>query len=165
MDKKKNEKWEIVGVQLLFIIGLVGCIFCIFNEINKQKEFENSTDIRSVSAVITQAKEDKESSRIIKYDVNYSYEVEGETYKGRGTVYHRVKIGDEDTITVYRTSKGKYKIEPIDSPIEILIATIGAVLCIFILVANDRVGRILEKRDKEKNEESDNKGKKSKRKQ
>ena len=49
MDKKKNEKWEIVGVQLLFIIGLVGCIFCIFNEINKQKEFENSTDIRRVS--------------------------------------------------------------------------------------------------------------------
>lgn len=87
----------------------------------------------------------------------------GETYKGRGTVYHRVKIGDEDTITVYRTSKGKYKIEPIDSPIEILIATIGAVLCIFILVAMT-VGRILEKRDKEKNEESDNKGKKSKRK-
>lgn len=163
MDKKKNEKWEIVGVYLLFIIGLVGCIFCIFNEINKQKEFENSTDIRSVSAVITQAKEDKESSRIIKYDVNYSYEVEGETYKERGTVYHRVKIGDEDTITVYRTSKGKYKIEPIDSPIEILIATIGAVLCIFILVAMT-VGRILEKRDKEKNEESDNKGKKSKRK-
>ena len=133
---------------------MVGCIFCIFNEINKQKEFENSTDIRSVSAVITQAKEDKESSRIIKYDVNYSYEVEGETYKG---------IGDEDTITVYRTSKGKYKIEPIDSPIEILIATIGSVLCIFILVAMT-VGRILEKRDKEKNEESDNKGKKSKRK-
>lgn len=163
MDKKKNEKWEIVGVYLLFIIGLVGCIFCIFNEINKQKEFENSTDIRSVSAVITQAKEDKESSRIIKYDVNYSYEVEGKTYKGRGNVYHRVKIGDEDTITVYRTSKGKYKIEPIDSPIEILIATIGAVLCIFILVAMT-VGRILEKRDKEKNEESDNKGKKSKRK-
>ena len=127
MDKKKNEKWEIVGVYLLFIIGLVGCIFCIFNEINKQKEFENSTDIRSVSAVITQA------------------------------------IGDEDTITVYRTSKGKYKIEPIDSPIEILIATIGAVLCIFVLVAMT-VGRILEKRDKEKNEESDNKGKKSKRK-
>lgn len=73
-----------------------------------------------------------------------------ETYKGRGTVYHRVKIGDEDTITVYRTSKGKYKIEPIDSPIEILIATIGAVLCIFILVAMT-VGRILEKRDKGKN--------------
>ena len=108
-----------------------------------------------MSAVITQAKEDKES-RMIKYDVNYSYEVEGETYKGRGTVYHRVKIGDEDTITVYRTSKGKYKIEPIDSPIEILIAAIGAVLCIFILVAMT-VGRILEKRDKEKNEESDNK--------
>ena len=162
MDKKKSEKREIVGVYLLFIIGLVGCIFCIFNEINKQKEFENSTDIRRVSAVITQAKEDEES-RMIKYDVNYSYEVEGETYKGRGTVYHRVYIGDEDTITVYRTSKGKYKIEPIDSPIEILIATIGAVLCIFILVAMT-VGRILEKRDKEKNEESDNKGKKSKRK-
>lgn len=141
---------------------MVGCIFGIFNEINKQKEFENSTDIRRVSAVITQAKEDKES-RMIKYDVNYSYEVEGETYKGRGTVYHRVKIGDEDTITVYRTSKGKYKIEPIDSPIEILIATIGAVLCIFILVAMT-VGRILEKRDKEKNEESNNKGKKSKKK-
>lgn len=141
---------------------MVGCIFGIFNEINKQKEFENSTDIRRVSAVITHAKEDKES-RMIKYDVNYSYEVEGETYKGRGTVYHRVKIGDEDTITVYRTSKGKYKIEPIDSPIEILIATIGAVLCIFILVAMT-VGRILEKRDKEKNEESNNKGKKSKKK-
>ena len=162
MDKKKSEKREIVGVYLLFIIGLVGCIFGIFNEINKQKEFENSTDIRRVSAVITQAKEDKES-RMIKYDVNYSYEVEGETYKGRGTVYHRVKIGDEDTITVYRTSKGKYKIEPIDSPIEILIATIGTVLCIFILVAMT-VGRILEKRDKEKNEESNNKGKKSKKK-
>lgn len=162
MDKKKSEKREIVGVYLLFIIGLLGCIFGIFNEINKQKEFENSTDIRRVSAVITQAKEDKES-RMIKYDVNYSYEVEGETYKGRGTVYHRVKIGDEDTITVYRTSKGKYKIEPIDSPIEILIATIGAVLCIFILVAMT-VGRILEKRDKEKNEESNNKGKKSKKK-
>ena len=141
---------------------MLGCIFGIFNEINKQKEFENSTDIRRVSAVITQAKEDKES-RMIKYDVNYSYEVEGETYKGRGTVYHRVKIGDEDTITVYRTSKGKYKIEPIDSPIEILIATIGAVLCTFILVAMT-VGRILEKRDKEKNEESNNKGKKSKKK-
>ena len=162
MDKKKSEKREIVGVYLLFIIGLLGCIFGIFNEINKQKEFENSTDIRRVSAVITQAKEDKES-RMIKYDVNYSYEVEGETYKGRGTVYHRVKIGDEDTITVYRTSKGKYKIEPIDSPIEILIATIGAVLCIFILVAMT-VGRILEKRDKEKNEESNNKGKKSEKK-
>lgn len=163
MDKKKSEKREIVGVYLLFIIGLIGCIFCIFNEINKQKEFENSTDIRSVSAVITQAKEDKESSRIIKYDVDYSYEVEGETYKGRGAVYHRVYIGDEDTITVYRTSKGKYKIEPIDSPIEILIATIGAVLCTFILVAMT-VGRILEKRDKEKNEESNNEGKKSKKK-
>ena len=162
MDKKKSEKREIVGVYLLFIIGLVGCIFCIFNEINKQKEFENSTDIRRVSAVITHAKEDKEA-RMIKYDVNYSYEVEGETYKGRGTVYHRVYRGDEDTITVYRTSKGKYKIEPIDSPIEILIATIGAVLCIFILVAMT-VGRILEKRDKEKNEESNNKGKKSKKK-
>lgn len=164
MDKKRSEKREIVGVYLLFIIGLVGCIFGIFNEINKQKEFENSTDIRRVSAVITQAKEDKEArDRMIKYDVNYSYEVEGETYKGRGTVYHRVKIGDEDTITVYRTSKGKYKTEPIDSPIEILIATIGAVLCIFILVAMT-VGRILEKRDKEKNEESNNKGKKSKKK-
>ena len=141
---------------------MLGCIFGIFNEINKQKEFENSTDIRRVSAVITQAKEDKES-RMIKYDVNYSYEVEGETYKGRGTVYHRVKIGDEDTITVYRTSKGKYKIEPIDSPIEILIATIGAVLCTFILVAMT-VGRILEKRDKGKNEEPNNKWKKSKKK-
>ena len=63
MDKKKNEKWEIVGVYLLFIIGLVGCIFCIFNEINKQKEFENSTDIRSVSAVITQTSLDKGTQR------------------------------------------------------------------------------------------------------
>lgn len=162
MDEKKSEKREIVGVYLLFIIGVVGCIFCIFNEINKQKEFENSTDIRRVSAVITQAKKDEEA-RMIKYDVHYSYEVEGETYKGRGTVYHRVAIGDEDTITVYRTSKGKYKIEPIDSPIEILIATIGAVLCIFMLVAMT-VGRILEKRDKGKNEEPNNKGKKSKKK-
>ena len=44
MDKKKNEKWEIVGVYLLFIIGVVGCIFCIFNEINKQKEFESGQE-------------------------------------------------------------------------------------------------------------------------
>lgn len=81
MDKKKNEKWEIVGVQLLFIIGLVGCIFCIFNEINKQKEFENSTDIRSVSAVITQAKEDKESSRIINMMLTIHMKLKGKLIK------------------------------------------------------------------------------------
>ena len=61
------------------------------------------------------------------------------------------------------TEKQKNKTEPIDSPIEILIGTIGAVLCTFILVVMT-VGRILEKRDKGKNEEPNNKGKKSKKK-
>ena len=87
-------------------------------------EYKNSTDVRTIDALVyncaqTNEKDDN-GNRKEEYKVSFTYEIDGTTYDDFDTYYKEIRKGDTVLITVYRNSKGKYKLEPGPTPIYFL---------------------------------------------
>ena len=143
--RKKIDKFAILG---LFIgLGMIAAgIAGIVTSLAAADDYGNSTDIRTVDAVIetierSEEKHKDEEDRFNEH-TNYietihkmkvSYVVDGKTYQGRYDVttysdsperdrfYHQLKAGDTISVEVYRSRNGEYKMSPDTSPVGFLL--------------------------------------------
>ena len=111
LPSEKEEHKTTIGALILSIFIIIAGIGGMIYTKHESSEFKNSTDVRTLHATVysceqTKEKDDK-GDRKEKYKVRFTYEIDGTTYDDFDTVL----------ITVYRNSKGKYKLEPGPTPI------------------------------------------------
>ena len=147
--RKKIGKYDVII--LLIGIGLmVAGIAGIVTSLAAADDYDNSTDIRTVDAVIEKiersekviGEKSKGSNKLMVDNIDtfletlhkmkVSYVVDGETYQGRYNVttysdsqerdqfYHQLKAGDTISVEVYRSRNGEYKIADPESPVDFL---------------------------------------------
>lgn len=155
MEKNSSKKGDIKISLLGLLIGIslivAGVYGIVSNKIENQ-EYKNSTDIRTVNAVVEECrrKDEKNDADILirsEYNTKVSFVVDGTTYKGRTyfvfgqnelknslPFQDKIRRGDEVSVEVYRTSKGSYKIKPDNDIITFLLCCmaipVGAVVVI-----------------------------------
>ena len=159
MEKNSSKKGDIkisllgllIGISLIFA-GVYGIVS---NKIENQ-EYKNSTDIRTVNAVVEECrrKDEKNDADILirsEYNTKVSFVVDGTTYKGRTyfvfgqnelksslPFQDKIRRGDEVSVEVYRTSKGSYKIKPDNDIITFLLCCmaipVGTVVVIIMVL-------------------------------
>ena len=117
-EKAHKEK---IGALILSIIIIIAGIGGMIYTKHESSEYKNSTDVRTIRATVysceqTKEKDDK-GDRKEKYKVRFTYEIDGTTYDDFDTYYKEIRKGDTVLITVYRNSKGKYKLEPGPTPV------------------------------------------------
>ena len=148
--RKKIGKYDIII--LLIGIGLmVAGIAGIVTSLAAADDYDNSTDIRTVDAVIETIERSEEvigekskgNNKLMVDNINtfletlhkmkVSYVVDGETYGGRYDVttysdsqerdqfYHQLKVGDTISVEVYRSRNGEYKIVDEEGPVNFLL--------------------------------------------
>ena len=148
--RKKIGKYDIII--LLIGIGLmVAGIAGIVTSLAAADDYDNSTDIRTVDAVIETIERSEEvvgekskgNNKLMVDNINtfletlhkmkVSYVVDGETYGGRYDVttysdsqerdqfYHQLKVGDTISVEVYRSRNGEYKIADEEGPVNFLL--------------------------------------------
>lgn len=148
--RKKIGKYDIII--LLIGIGLmVAGIAGIVTSLAAADDYDNSTDIRTVNAVIETIERSEEvigekskgNNKLMVDNINtfletlhkmkVSYVVDGETYGGRYDVttysdsqerdqfYHQLKVGDTISVEVYRSRNGEYKIVDEEGPVNFLL--------------------------------------------
>ena len=148
--RKKIGKYDIII--LLIGIGLmVAGIAGIVTSLAAADDYDNSTDIRTVDAVIETIERSEEvigekskgNNKLMVDNINtfletlhkmkVSYVVDGKTYQGRYNVttysdsqerdqfYHQLKAGDTISVEVYRSRNGEYKIADSESPVDFLL--------------------------------------------
>ena len=148
--RKKIGKYDILA--LLFGLGmLVAGIAGIVTSLAAADDYNNSTDIRTVDAVIEKiersekviGEKSKGNNKLMVDNIDtfletlhkmkVSYVVDGETYQGRYNVttysdsqerdqfYHQLKAGDTISVEVYRSRNGEYKIADPESPVDFLL--------------------------------------------
>lgn len=148
--RKKIGKYDIII--LLIGIGLmVAGIAGIVTSLDAADDYDNSTDIRTVDAVIETIERSEEvigekskgNNKLMVDNINtfletfhkmkVSYVVDGETYGGRYDVttysdsqerdqfYHQLKVGDTISVEVYRSRNGEYKIADEEGPVNFLL--------------------------------------------
>lgn len=148
--RKKIGKYDILA--LLFGLGmLVAGIAGIVTSLAAADDYNNSTDIRTVDAVIETIERSEEvigekskgNNKLMVDNINtfletlhkmkVSYVVDGKTYQGRYNVttysdsqerdqfYHQLKAGDTISVEVYRSRNGEYKIADPESPVDFLL--------------------------------------------
>lgn len=155
--KRKIKTSSIIGVLVGIAFIAVGIYNIIASRIDA-KEYQNTTDIRTVSALVIACdwKGDTDSDGkeyTTAYDLKISFEVDGKPYTAKGMISasnsafrEDLRKGDIIDIQVYRTSKGKYKITPDNDPVDFLLAwamiPLGAVF--FLGVAHDLNPKIQE---------------------
>ena len=119
-SEEKAHKEEIGALILSIIIIIAGIGGMIYTK-RLSWEYKNSTDVRTIDALVYSCKQtdekDDDGDRKEKYKVRFTYEIDGTTYDDFKTCYKKMKKGDTVLITVYRNSKGKYKLEPGPTPI------------------------------------------------
>lgn len=159
MEKKSSKKGDIKISLLGLLIGIslivAGVYGIVSNKIENQ-EYKNSTDIRTVNAVVEECrrKDEKNDADILirsEYNTKVSFVVDGTTYKGRTyfvfgqnelknslPFQDKIRRGDEVSVEVYRTSKGSYKIKPDNDIITFLLCCmaipVGAVIVIIMVL-------------------------------
>lgn len=147
--RKKIGKYDILA--LLFGLGmLVAGIAGIVTSLVAADDYNNSTDIRTVDAVIEKIERSEEvigekskgNNKLMVDNIDtfletlhkmkVSYVVDGEVYQGRYNVttysdsqerdqfYHQLKVGDTIPVEVYRSQNGEYKIADLESPVDFL---------------------------------------------
>ena len=142
--RKKIGKYDII-ILLIGIGVMVAGIAGILISISTVEDYSDSTDIRTVDAVIetierSRVKHEDKEDRFNKH-TNYietthkmkiSYVVDGKTYRGRYDVttysdsqerdqfYHQIKAGDTIPVEVYKSQNGEYKIADLESPVDFL---------------------------------------------
>jgi len=91
---------------------------------HESSEFKNSTDVRTLHATVYSCEQthekDNQGDRKEEYKVRFTYEIDGTTYDDFEFRNKEIRRGDTVLITVYRNSKGKYKLEPGPTPIYFL---------------------------------------------
>lgn len=148
--RKKIGKYDIII--LLIGIGLmVAGIAGIVTSLAAADDYDNSTDIRTVDAVIETIERSEEvigekskgNNKLMVDNINtfletlhkmkVSYVVDGKTYQGRYNVttysdsqerdqfYHQLKVGDTISVEVYRSRNGEYKIVDEEGPVNFLL--------------------------------------------
>lgn len=122
-SEEKAHKEEIGALILSIIIIIAGIGGMIYTK-RLSWEYKNSTDVRTIDALVYSCKQtdekDDDGDRKEKYKVRFTYEIDGTTYDDFDTYYKEIRKGDTVLITVYRNSKGKYKLEPGPTPIYFL---------------------------------------------
>ena len=152
--KIKIETNSIIGVLVGIAFIAVGIYNIIASRIDA-KEYQNTTDIRTVSALVIACdwKGDTDSDGeeyTTAYDLKISFEVDGKPYTARGMISagnsafrEDLRKGDTIDIEVYRTSTGQYKISPDNNPIDFLIACclipLGAVFSLALVYDLQRI--------------------------
>ena len=121
LPSEKEEHKDTIGALILSIFIIIAGIGGMIYTKHESSEFKNSTDVRTLHATVysceqTKEKDDK-GDRKEKYKVRFTYEIDGTTYDDFDTYYKEIRKGDTVLITVYRNSKGKYKLEPGPTPI------------------------------------------------
>ena len=148
--RKKIGKYDVII--LLIGIGLmVAGIAGIVTSLAAADDYDNSTDIRTVDAVIETIERSEEvigekskgNNKLMVDNINtfletlhkmkVSYVVDGETYGGRYDVttysdsqerdqfYRQLKAGDTIPVEVYRSRNGEYKIADEEGPVNFLL--------------------------------------------
>ena len=148
--RKKIGKYDVII--LLIGIGLmVAGIAGIVTSLAAADDYDNSSDIRMVDAVIERIERSEEvigekskgNNKLMVDNINtfletlhkmkVSYVVDGETYGGRYDVttysdsqerdqfYHQLKVGDTISVEVYRSRNGEYKIVDEEGPVNFLL--------------------------------------------
>ena len=148
--RKKIGKYDVIILLIgigLMVAGIVG----IVTSLAAADDYDNSTDIRTVDAVIETIERSEEvigekskgNNKLMVDNINtfletlhkmkVSYVVDGETYQGRYNVttysdsqerdqfYHQLKVGDTISVEVYRSRNGEYKIADSESPVDFLL--------------------------------------------
>ena len=150
--KKRNKigKSDII-IRLIGIGLMVAGIAGIVTSLAAADDYDNSTDIRTVDAVIETIERSEEvigekskgNNKLMVDNINtfletlhkmkVSYVVDGETYGGRYDVttysdsqerdqfYHQLKVGDTISVEVYRSRNGEYKIVDEEGPVNFLL--------------------------------------------
>lgn len=162
--RKKIGKYDIII--LLIGIGLmVAGIAGIVTSLAAADDYDNSTDIRTVDAVIETIERSEEvigekskgNNKLMVDNINtfletlhkmkVSYVVDGETYGGRYDVttysdsqerdqfYHQLKVGDTISVEVYRSRNGEYKIVDEEGPVNFLLYCAAIPVGLVITVA------------------------------
>ena len=153
-EEKKHK--ETIGAWILSIIiiiaGIGGMIYTKYESI----EYKNSTDVRTLHATVYSCEQSKEKDdneeRKEEYKVRFTYEIDGTTYDDFKICDKEMRRGDTVQITVYRNSKGTYKLEPGPTPIYFLGCAAILLLGIigFIAISKDLIKyRREEKEDSE----------------
>lgn len=148
--RKKIGKYDVII--LLIGIGLMAAgIAGIVTSLAAADDYDNSTDIRTVDAVIETIERSEEvvgekskgNNKLMVDNINtfletlhkmkVSFVVDGETYGGRYDVttysdskerdqfYHQLKAGDTIPVEVYRSRNGEYKIVDEEGPVNFLL--------------------------------------------
>ena len=148
--RKKIGKYDVII--LLIGIGLmVAGIAGIVTSLAAADDYDNSTDIRTVDAVIETIERSEEvigekskgNNKLMVDNINtfletlhkmkVSYVVDGKTYQGRYNVttysdsrerdqfYRQLKAGDTIPVEVYRSRNGEYKIVAEEGPVNFLL--------------------------------------------
>ncbi len=134
--KAKNKIYEIAA--LLLAIGLfIGGIYGVVNSRIVKRNYENSDDIRKVTAVVKSYDDisDDDDYGDHKYRAKISFVVDGKTYTGTEKYYRKIAKGDKVTVEVYRTPKGEYKLSPEGNPLYFLVYCLAIPIGGFIAVA------------------------------
>ena len=154
-SKKGDIKISLLGLLIGISLIVAGVYGIVSNKIENQ-EYKNSTDIRTVNAVVEECrrKDEKNDADILirsEYNTKVSFVVDGTTYKGRTyfvfgqnelknslPFQDKIRRGDEVSVEVYRTSKGSYKIKPDNDIITFLLCCmaipVGAVVVIIMVL-------------------------------
>ena len=138
-SEEKAHKEEIGALILSIIIIIAGIGGMIYTK-RLSWEYKNSTDVRTMDALVYSCKQtdekDDDGDRKEKYKVRFTYEIDGTTYDDFKTCYKKMKKGDTVPITVYRNSKGQYKLEPGPTPVYFLafaaMIPLGLIGCIVL---------------------------------
>lgn len=136
-EKAHKEK---IGALILSIIIIIAGIGGMIYTKRLSWEYKNSTDVRTMDALVYSCKQtdekDDDGDRKEKYKVRFTYEIDGTTYDDFKTCYKKMKKGDTVLITVYRNSKGQYKLEPGPTPVYFLafaaMIPLGLIGCIVL---------------------------------
>ena len=120
LPSEKEEHKATIGALILSIIIIIAGIGGMIYTKKVRWEYKNSTDVRTIDALVyncaqTNEKDDN-GNRKEEYKVSFTYEIDGTTYDDFKIYYKEMRRGDTVQITVYRDSKGRYKLEPGPTP-------------------------------------------------
>lgn len=124
--KNKGGKQKLQDILIVYGVAAVFLVLGIYGILRSSRayrEYQNSTDVRTVEGTVTQVntkidiveRHGRDEREITSY-VHLEYEVDGVIYSGKETFYdEELRIGDTISIEVYKTSKGDYKIPEVSN--------------------------------------------------
>lgn len=132
--KKSAKSRNIKDALIIYAIAVVFLALGIYGIVSGNasfREYQNSTDVRTVESTAVYVQSESETiehdtyteERVTWY-ATLEYEIDGVTYSDKEKFETEVNIGDTKTIEVYRTSKGDYKIPEVTNVIQLTLMKI-----------------------------------------